>query len=136
MKRCLVIVLTALIIMSLLSVAFADTAVPYASRVFQTTVVPIGISGGKVEASAYASSVYTASKLGVQSFKIQVKNGSSWSTVKSVSGAYAYNTSSYSKTLTCSATSGKQYRAVATFYGTVNGVSDSITVTGATKTAP
>lgn len=136
MKRCLTVVTVILIISSLLTAAFADAAVPYASHVFQDTGVSISISGGKVEASAHAVSVYTASKLGVQSFKIQEKNGASWTTVKSVSGSYVYNKSSYVKDLEYNATSGKQYRAVATFSGTVNGVSDSIYVPGAIKTAP
>lgn len=136
MKRFFAIFLLLFVFANMLSVAFADTASTYASRVFRTTVVPISISGGVVEVAAYAEAISTATQLGVKSLAIQVKNGSSWSNVKIVSGSYVYNKGSYSKTITCSATSGKQYRARVTFYGKVNGVTDTVTMNSVTKTAP
>ena len=136
MKRFLAIVLMVLMITNIVTVALADTAVPYASRVFQSTTTSIKISGGTVEATAFAESVYTASQLGIKSMNIQVWNGSTWSTVKSRSASYKYNTKMYSTSIECAAVSGKKYRAVATYYGIVNGVSQSLSVPSATKTAP
>lgn len=135
MKRIVAALVLIFVVFNMFAVVFAEEAVPYASRVFNRTTISINSSGGTISALAKVYSNGTASKLGVSSISIQVLNGSTWTTVKTLSASYAYNVTSYSKTISCGATAGKQYRAKVTFSGTVNGVSETYSMTSSTKTA-
>ena len=59
MKKTFTIVIAILVIAGMIGTALAETATPYASRVFNSTTISINISGGKVSALARAESVYT-----------------------------------------------------------------------------
>ena len=120
MKKVIAIILNVMIIVSMLSVAFAEPdASTYASRVISQTTVAIRCTGGKVYGGGNIKTVATADKVGISSIALYEKNGTSWTKLTSASGKYGYGTDDYSYTISAPATEGKTYKVTVTFYGKI-----------------
>lgn len=128
MKRCISIVLCVLVLLSSVSVAFAETGIaPYASQVIDETTVAIRFTGGKVYGGGNIKTVATADKVGISSIALYEKNGTSWTKLTSASGKYGYGTDDYSYTISAPATKGKTYKVTVTFYGKIGSLTDTHT---------
>lgn len=128
MKRCISIVLCVLVLLSSVSVAFAETGIaPYASQVIDETTVAIRFAGGKVYGGGNIKTVATADKVGISSIALYEKNGTSWTKLTSASGKYGYGTDDYSYTISAPATKGKTYKVTVTFYGKIGSLTDTHT---------
>lgn len=128
MKRCISIVLCVLVLLSSVSVAFAETGIaPYASQVIDETTVAIRFTGGKVYGGGNIKTVATADKVGISSIALYEKNGTSWTKLTSASGKYGYGTDDYSYTISAPATEGKTYKVTVTFYGKIGSLTDTHT---------
>lgn len=128
MKRVISVFLGIMLLVSMLSVAFADSDImPYASQVIDATTAAIRFSGGKVYGGGQIKSVATADKLGISSIALYEKNGTSWTKLTSASSKYGYNTSNYSYTISAPATQGKQYKVTVSFYGKIGSLTDTHT---------
>lgn len=131
MKRILSIFLLTFFLISIFPAASASSDImPYASQVFDELGSHITFSGGKVRGAADVSSWVTADKLGMSSMALYENNDSGgWTRIASASGKYGYNTTNYSYTISATATAGKEYKFVVTFYGKAGGVTDTLTHT-------
>lgn len=128
MKRCVAIVLSLLVLLSSISVAFSEPGItPYASRVIDETTVAIRFTGGKVYGGGNIKTVATADKVGISSIALYEKNGSSWTKLTSASNKYGYGTNDYGHTISAPATEGKTYKVTVTFYGKIGTLTDTHT---------
>lgn len=130
-KRLVSVILGVIFILSLTN-AFAVEMQPYASTLILSNRISISNSGSTITAEASITTKVIADKLGFSSIKIQVKQGTQWVTVKSVSSQYKTNGASYTYTLTYTGTAGNEYRAVAGFYAEDEGVSETRSGTSST----
>lgn len=109
---------------------------PYGSDLIKTYTVQISSnSDGLITATARITTNWSADKLGFPKIRIEKKQGSSWTSVKSTSRKYKTNAGAYSYQLTYQGTEGTQYRAYAEFYAKDGSTEDSrsktsITITG------
>jgi hypothetical protein len=92
-------------------------------------------SSGNITAVATIRAVSKSDKIGFPVIRIQEKQGSSWVTVKSASGKYKTDATSYSYSLSYDGTVGKAYRCYAEFYAENDGVSDTRSKTSSSITA-
>lgn len=128
MKRVISIILGIVVLVSMFSVAFADSGIaPYASQVIDETTAAIRFSGGRVLGAGQIRTVATADKLGISSIALYEKNGTSWTKLTSASSKYGYNASTYSYTISAPATQGKQYKVTVSFYGKIGSLTDTHT---------
>ena len=157
MKKILSAVLSIMLLVSLFSVAFADSSiVPYASKVIHETTAAIRFADGKVygggqcgagyasyvidattvairfeNGKAYAGgqikTVNTADKLGITSIVLYEKNGSSWTKLNSAYNKFGYNARSYGYTISAPAVEGRQYKVTVSFYGKIGNLTDTHT---------
>ena len=98
--------------------AFADDIAPYSSTMIETYQASLSISGSYLQVYMYAQAHNTMGTLGVSTFYVQKKSGSTWTTVYSgINGYYSYNTSSFVSNLSsCTYSSNSTYRVCANFY--------------------
>lgn len=128
MKQILSAILSVALMITIFSVAFADTGVsPYASYVIDETTAAIRFETGKVYGAGQIRTVNTADKLGITSIKLYEKNGSSWTLLSSAYNKYAYNASVYHYTISAPAVEGRQYKVTVSFYGKIGDLSDTHT---------
>lgn len=97
-----------------------------------------GSSSGSITFIFDVTSTKTASSIGISTAKIYKSNGSYVTTVygTTTNGLMAKNSIRKAGTYSYSGVSGTSYYAIVTFTATVNGVTDSKTVTTNTATAP
>lgn len=97
-----------------------------------------GSSSGSITFIFDVTSTRTASLIGISTVKIYKSNGSYVTTVygTTTNGLMAKNSIRKAGTYSYSGVSGTSYYAIVTFTATVNGVTDSKTVTTNTATAP
>lgn len=126
MKRVISIILIVMLALGSACAAYA-AAETRASRVIDTTTVGISYSGGKVYGLGNITTVATAKKLSMSAMALYEKDGSSWKKIASASGKYGYNKDSHSYTISATATKGKEYKMVCTFYGEIGELTDSLT---------
>ena len=131
MKKVISIFLLTVFLISIFPAASASSGImPYASQVFAEMGSHITISGGKVKGAADVKSWAIADKLGMSSMVLYEENNSGgWTRIASASGKYGYNTTTHSYTISATATAGKEYKFVVTFYGKVGSVTDTLTHT-------
>lgn len=128
MKRVISIILSVLLLVSMFSVAFADSGIaPYASQVIDETTAAIRFTSGKVYGAGQIRTVATADKLGISLITLYEKNGTSWTKLTSASSKYGYNSKSYSYTISAPATEGKTYKVTVSFYGKIGSLTDTHT---------
>ncbi len=132
-KRILVVLVSCLMFsMILIPCASAELIIlPRSSEMIKISSVqatPLG--GGRIDTQATIESTYVVDSLGFSYIRLQELQGSTWTTVKSVSSKYASNTSRYTYTFTYYGTPGSKYRAQAGFY-----VSDGADTETSSKTS-
>ena len=128
MKKILSAVLSIMLLVSLFSVAFADSSiVPYASKVIHETTAAIRFENGKAYAGGQIKTVNTADKLGITSIVLYEKNGSSWTKLNSAYNKFGYNARSYGYTISAPAVEGRQYKVTVSFYGKIGNLTDTHT---------
>ena len=91
-------------------------------------------SGTTITASATVSAKDVYDQVGISTMKFQQYVDGSWTTVKTYSAIYKYETSAYAATRTYTGVSGEKYRVVCTFYVRNGVTSDTSTVTGSSFT--
>ena len=128
MKRILSIIIVAMLLVSMFSVASASDISTYASKVIAETTVAIRLNSGKVYGMGNIKAVDTADKLGISAMALYEENDSGgWTKVASASSKYGYNTDDYSHTISVTGTAGREYKLIVNFYGKIGTVSDTHT---------
>lgn len=126
MKRSIWIIGFALVLIFSISLAaIADEIVPYASESINNTGISLGVSGGKVYASAVINATSIASKLGFSYIKLYHKVNGVWTPVASANNVYGANRRSYTSSVSCTLVPGREYKASCSSMATVNGISDT-----------
>jgi len=132
MTKKLVIMVLGLVLIFSFNSAFAVEVQPYASTLIMSNGISISNSGSTISANASITTKVIADTLGFSSIRIQVKQGTQWVTVKSVSSQYKTNGVTHTYTLTYTGTAGNEYRAVAGFYALDGDISDTRSATSST----
>lgn len=136
MKQKTIGLVALLILVVVLSGAFAEMIQPYASEVIATTgITSSPRSGGEVRFTVNITGTDVMKKLGFPSIEIQEKNGNVWSCKKEVTNKFKYNSAAYSYSVSYSGTAGKQYRCIASFSASDGSVTDTRVRTSSAITA-
>ena len=124
-----VLLVSTTIAMAGVAVAENDEITTRADDFFSSYAISLTPTGsGSFLITFKTSAIATASQLGVITYSVQRKDGSSWTTVASgLSGQLGSNTSSYTFGRTYSGSSGQTYRVYANHYCVkTNGLSKTV----------
>ena len=135
MKKFLSFIVLALLI-SMLSIAYADEIQPYASELFNSTSVLVTPnSNGTTTFAASATATGSIDKLGFTSLTIQAYIDGSWQSVYRISNKYSYNSSLFAYSYTYDSVEGRKYRMVVNFYASDGSTTDTRTRTSGSVTS-
>lgn len=130
MKKICALMIILVFVLSVCATAQANGGImPFASQVIDETTIGVTFPSGKIRVLCNIKTVAVADKLGVQRVQVYEKNGSSWKEIADESSKYGTSDDNYSYVLLEDATSGKEYKIVATFYGKIGSLTDTHTQT-------
>ncbi len=130
MKKSGSIILVILLVLSIFSVAFADSNIaPYASQVIDETTASISFPGGRASGLGTIWTVATADKVGISSIELYEENGSGWRMIASAYNKYGTGTDNYGWSVSGPAVKGKEYKLTVSFYGKIGNLTDTHSMT-------
>lgn len=127
MKNRILAFIAVMLLISCLFTVYAEgtESVYRASDVINDCGISTSGNGSKLTATAQIRGTEPCDKIGFKYIFIQELRDGKWVTIASDYDVYSYNTSTKRASLSCTKESGKQYRAVATGYALLDGVSDT-----------
>lgn len=135
MKKVICLIAVAILI-SLLTVAYAESIQPYASSVIESTsLIVTPNSNGTISFTASIVGTKTLTKLGFTSMTVQAYIDGSWQSVYRVSNKFSYDSSLHAYTLTYDSVKDRQYRMVVNFYASDGSTTDTRTRTSGSVTS-
>lgn len=141
MKRFMALILAALMIVCLGSIAAAESSSTWSSNYFSDYGISLTKTGSsKINITFSCSCAYgTASQIGVSNYYVQKYDADNleWDTVSGPhDGSYSYGASSHSFAKTFQGVSGEKYRVKCTFLCTKGGTTETKSYTSRTVTLP
>lgn len=129
-------IISVLLLVSMLTVACAESIQPYASSVINSTSVIVSPnSNGTISFSTSIIGTKTLTKVGFTSLTVQAYIGGSWQSVYRVSNKFSYDSSAHAYTRTYDSVEGRQYRMVVNFYASDGSTTDTRTRTSGSVTS-
>lgn len=127
MKNRILAFITVVLLINCFYTTYAEEveSVYRASDLIDDCVIFTSGNGSKLTATAQIRGNGSCDKIGFKYIFIQELRDGKWVTIASDYDVYSYNTGSKLASLSCTKESGKQYRAIATGYALLDGISDT-----------
>ena len=135
MKK-IICIISVVVLVCMLTVAYAESIQPYASSVINSTSVLVTPnSNGTISFSTSIIGTKTLTKVGFTSMTVQAYIDDSWQSVYRVSNKFSYDSTAHVYTLNYDSVKGRKYRMVVKFYASDGSTTDTRTRTSGSVTS-